>query len=145
MIRAFLVFAMLVLHMVQPLVAKPSCAQSKHADEASCCCSPAEPASAPVASSSCCSSETERDALDPREVDGPMQSCGCMVSPVAPVVPTPVEGIELQLVGQGSVWLETEALEREDRLPSQPSRFNSFVDPIGSGPPLRLLIQVFRL
>lgn len=74
-----------------------------------------------------------------------MQSCGCMVSPAAPVVPTPVEGIELQLVAQGSVWLEAESLAKEDRLPSQPSRFNSLVDPIGSGPPLRLLIQVFRL
>lgn len=74
-----------------------------------------------------------------------MQSCGCMVSPVAPVVPILAEGIELQLVAQDSVWLEAESRERQARIPSQPSRFNSLVDPIGSGPPLRLLIQVFRL
>lgn len=57
----------------------------------------------------------------------------------------PAEGIELQLVAPGSVWLKCEELNKEGRIPSPDLRFDSLIDPIGSSPPLRLLIQVFRL
>jgi hypothetical protein len=100
---------------------------------------------APLDSSSCCSDESDPGPLAPLKGAGPIHSCGCKVGPTVPVVPTLTAGIELKLVAQGSVWLNAESLEKEDRFPSQASRFESLVYPVVSGPPLRLLIQVFRL
>jgi hypothetical protein len=137
MIRAFLVFALLVLHMVQPLVAKPLCMLSESEASACCCCAPME--AGPM--QGCCSS----DASDESPLQIQLQDCGCSVAPHVPAPPAPVESIELGFVSFVGNWPQVESDEPDLAGALAASLRRRIVCPNAGGPPLRLLTQVFRL
>lgn len=135
MLRVFSVFVLLVLHMVQPLFAKPVCTLSD-SEAIVCCCCPSMDAGPALG---CCSGDSE---LPP---PSQTESCGCMAAPSVPVAPTPTESIELGFVEGMGNWPAAHAdlLGRDSNSGVELRR--NLVRANESAPPLRFLTQVFRL
>lgn len=126
---------LLALQSLQPLLAWAPCSQASQGDTSSCCCCEAPTDLSEL--SSCC----EEVPFESREA--PKPGCGCALTPDQPLTPpADYEGARLLLSAAAS---EIPGAAAQDPRQPRADWGCQTVDPVAEGPPLRLLIQVFRL
>lgn len=128
---------LLALQSLQPLMAWAPCSQTSDGGASSCCCCEGE--AGPVELSSCC------EELPLESQEAPEPSCGCALTPDQPLTPPPADYEGTRLLLRAAASEIPGAALQDPRQPSPASWGCQPVDPVAEGPPLRLLIQVFRL
>jgi len=137
MARTFLILALLMLHMVQPLVANPLCAPSDIGGSDCGCCAMMD--ASPM--QDCCLAEEESE----EPFLSQLGECGCSLVPVVPTLPALAKSIELNFDSLAGGRLRAEPFEPSYAGSDYSALRGRFVCPVECGPPLRLLTQAFRL